>query len=450
MNVSVDCLNAILHQYEAAPYPATPLDQPVQPEPSKLYQQAIVTPYYLQHRRVVNSQGMMILDVGCGSGLTSLVLAIANPGAKVIGIDVSPASIVVAQERLSRLNQVQGNPPGDSQIEFQVLSIEELPDLGIQFDYINCDEVLYLLPDPIAALQMMKTILKPDGIIRANLHSVIQRQHFYRAQKMFELMELFHENTGETEEALVRETMNAMPSWVDLKATTWTPEADGEVSNQVIRMNYLLQGDKGYTIPDLFDMLAAAELSLIEMVNWQQWNLTTLFGSIEQMPAFISLSLPTLPYSQQLQLFELIHPIHRLLDFWCTHQTTQSKSPMPFRYHLPTIHSRDRVHLHPQLQTTTVRDALWESAQRNRPFVISEHLSILGAKTIAVDGGIASCLLPLWDAPQTVESIAKRWQQIRPLHPCTLEPVSDTEALKEVIDLLTIFLPDLYVMVEEP
>lgn len=145
-----------------------------------------------------------------------------------------------------------------------------------------------MLPDPIAALQVLKTILKPDGIIRANLHSVIQRQHFYRAQKMFELMGLFHENAGETEEALVRETMNAMPSWVDLKATTWTPEADGEVSNQVIRMNYLLQGDKGYTIPDLFDMLAAAELSLIEMVNWQQWNLTTLFGSIEKCPLLLA------------------------------------------------------------------------------------------------------------------------------------------------------------------
>jgi hypothetical protein len=122
---------------------------------------------------------------------------------------------------------------------------------------------------------------------------------------------------------------------------------------------------------------------------------------------------------------------------------------MPFRYHLLTIHGHDRVHLHPQLKTATVRDALRESAQRNCPFVISEHLSILGAKTIAVDGGIASCLLPLWDAPQTVESIAKRWQQIRPLHPCTLEPISDTEALKEVVDLLTILLPDLYVMVEE-
>jgi 2-polyprenyl-3-methyl-5-hydroxy-6-metoxy-1,4-benzoquinol methylase len=441
MSVSSNCLHAIFHQYETAPYPATPIDQPVQPEPSKLYQQTIATPYYLQHRRVVSSQDKVILDVGCGSGLTSLVLAIANPGARVIGIDVSPASIAMAQKRVSHLSDVQ--------IEFQVLSAEKLSCLGMQFDYINCDEVLYLLPDPITALQKMKAVLKPDGIIRANLHSVIQRQHFYRAQKMFGLMGLLHENADETEEALVRETMSAMPSWVDLKAKTWTPDASGEVSNQVIRMNYLLQGDKGYSIPKLFDMLAAAELSLIEMLNWQQWEITPLFGSIEQMPAFIGLSLPTLSYAQQLELFELIHPIHRLLDFWCTHAAVGAVAPMPFHQNLPTICSSDRVYLHPQLQTATVRDAIWESAQHNHPVAINQYLSILGAKSITVDGNMAACLLPLWEGSQSVEAIAKHWQQIKPLDPCTLEPVSDEQALKQVTDLLTTLLTDLYVMVEK-
>ncbi|WP_104547588.1 methyltransferase domain-containing protein [Chroococcidiopsis sp. TS-821] len=442
MSVSIERLNAIFHQYETAPYPATPIDQPVQPEPSKLYQQAIATPYYLQHHRVVHPQDKVILDVGCGSGLTSLILAIANPGARIIGIDVSPASIAMAQKRVSHLSDVQ--------IEFQVLSAEELPRLGIEFDYINCDEVLYLLPDPIEALRTMKAVLKPDGIIRANLHSVIQRQHFYRAQKMFELMGLFHENAGESEEALVRETMNAMPSWVDLKAKTWTPDADGVVTNQVIRMNYLLQGDKGYTIANLFDMLAAAGLSLIEMVNWQQWDLTPLFGSIEQMPAFIGLSLPMLSYPQQLELFELIHPIHRLLDFWSTHATGDAIALLPLHKNLPAIHSSDRVYLHPQLQTATVRAAIQASARHNRPVAIDQYLSILGAKTTTVDGNMAACLLPLWEAPQSVATLAKRWQQIRPLDPCTLEPVSDEQALREVTDLLATLLTDLYVMVEKP
>jgi len=437
---SVDSLNAIVQQYEGAPYPATPINEPTQPEPSTLYQQTITTPYYLQHRRVVNSTNKVILDVGCGSGLTSLVLAIANPGAKVIGVDVSPTSIAMAQKRIAHLD----NP----QIEFQVLGAEELPQLGMEFDYINCDEVLYLLPNPVAALQMMKAVLKPDGIIRANLHSAIQRQHFYRAQQMFKLMGVLHQDAGETETALVRETMNAMPSWVDLKAKTWTPDASGQVTDQVIRMNYLLQGDKGYTIPDLFNILESAELRLIEMVNSQQWNVGILFGTIEQMPAFIGLSLPSLDYSQRLQLFDLIHPIHRLLDFWCTHADVQPAGLMPFHLNLPQINKYARIFLHPQLQTSTVQNAICDSAKHSRPFTIEPYLSILGAKPIMIDGGIAASLLPLWDGAQTVNAIAKRWQQIRPLNPCTLEPTSEAEALQEVTQLLEVLLPDLYVMIE--
>jgi len=54
--------------------------------------------------------------------------------------------------------------------EFHVISIEELPQLGLSFDYINCDEVLYFFPDPSVGLQAMKSVLQPDGIIRTNLH----------------------------------------------------------------------------------------------------------------------------------------------------------------------------------------------------------------------------------------------------------------------------------------
>jgi hypothetical protein len=42
---------------------------------------------------------------------------------------------------------------------------------------------LYLMPDPAIALAAMKAVLKPDGIIRANLHSALQRLSFYRAQQ---------------------------------------------------------------------------------------------------------------------------------------------------------------------------------------------------------------------------------------------------------------------------
>lgn len=433
-------ISALLQQYEAAPYPEMPVDQPVQLDAVTLYQHNLTTPYYLLHRRVVSLQDKVILDVGCGSGYTSLRLAIANPGAKVIGVDVSPTSITMARERLA---QAQHLP-----VEFHVLSVEELPTLEMQFDYINCDEVLYILPDPAAALRVMKRMLKPCGILRANLHSAIQRQHFYRAQQMLSLLGVFHEKAGATETNLVRELMTAMPDWVDLKEKTWTPDASGRVSDQMIRMNYLLQGDKGYTIPELFALLNSVGLRFVDMVNWQQWNLPLLFGSLEEMPAWIGFTLPQFSYEKQLQLYELIHPIHRLLDFWCTHTETQPAGPLPFHWCVPDLKLSDRIFLHPQLQTATARAALEDCIAHNRPFALEPHLPILGVKPILLDSRLAACLLPLWDRPHTVEAIAQLWQHLQPLHPCTLSPISLDNALEAVSDLLEMLLPDLYVMVE--
>ena len=40
----------------------------------------MVTPYYLRNQKVIETKEKIILDAGCGSGYTSLVLAEANPG----------------------------------------------------------------------------------------------------------------------------------------------------------------------------------------------------------------------------------------------------------------------------------------------------------------------------------------------------------------------------------
>ncbi len=104
--------------------------------------------------------------------------------------------------------------------EFHVISIEDLPRLNLSFDYINCDEVLSLLPESYAGLQAIKLVLKPDGIIRTNLYSSRQRTHFYYAQEVFKLMELMDKNPEELEIKLVRETMNRLKDQVVLKAFT--------------------------------------------------------------------------------------------------------------------------------------------------------------------------------------------------------------------------------------
>ena len=84
------------------------------------------------------------------------------------------------------------------------------------FDYINCDELLYLFNDIGEALQAMKAVLKPEGIIRSNLHSSIQRVSYFQAQKMFTMMGLMDENPEDLEMGIVVEIMNALKDKVNL------------------------------------------------------------------------------------------------------------------------------------------------------------------------------------------------------------------------------------------
>ena len=316
-----ELLDKIRQQFDSCPYPRTPLEKSPKDNHNLLYIHNLVTPYYLRNQKVIETKGKIILDAGCGSGYKSLVLAEANPGAKIVGIDISEESVKLARQRLEY--------NGFDNVEFYVLSIEDLPRLDWQFDYINCDELLYLFPDTAVALKAMKAVLKPDGIIRSNLHSSIQRFRYFHAQQAFKMMGLMDENPEELEIEIVRDTMNALKDKVNLKATTWNYKYEGEEGKEGILMNYLFQGDKGYTITDMFTALRAADLELVSMVNWRQWDLMDLFKDPDDLPTFLGMSLPDTSREERLQLFELLHPINRLLDFWCCHPNqAQSFAPI--------------------------------------------------------------------------------------------------------------------------
>ncbi len=93
-----------------------------------------------------------ILDIGCGTGSLSIVLA--KMGHQVTGIDLSPAMITIAQEKAAA---------NELQIEFQVMdaAFPRLP--GQQYDAIICRHLLWALPEPKQVLQRWVKLLKPKG-----------------------------------------------------------------------------------------------------------------------------------------------------------------------------------------------------------------------------------------------------------------------------------------------
>lgn len=94
----------------------------------------------------------MILDIGCGTGSLSGVLAAC--GHTVTGIDLSPAMIAQAIAKAQAAGQ---------SITFKVMEASD-PQLSPQhFDLIVCRHLLWALPEPALVLQRWVKLLAPEG-----------------------------------------------------------------------------------------------------------------------------------------------------------------------------------------------------------------------------------------------------------------------------------------------
>ncbi len=434
---NLELIENIRQQFDNTPYPRIPLEESPKDNSELLYLHNLVTAYYFRNRKVINTSGKVILDAGCGTGYKSLVLALANPGAKIVGIDLSAESVKLAEQRLQYHGVVNA--------EFYALKIEDLPTLGLQFDYINADEVLYLLPDAIAGLQAMKSVLTPDGIIRTNLHSANGRAGVFRGQAVFKAMGLMDGSPGDLEIEIVRETMEALEDGVGLKAFTWN--SDRAQNESWIMANYLLVGDKGSTIPEVFAMLRSADLEFINMVAWRRWELMDLFKDADDLPPFLAMSLPEASLEERLHLFDLLHPLHRLFDFWCGNPD-QAQDFVPVAEWTTADWREARVHLHPQLRTSQIREDLSNCIESETAFEISRYIIVPTLAPVAIDSTIAACLLPLWDGPQSAVSLVQKWLQIRAEAAVNLEPAALETAFEEVKKLLTKLEVFLYVLLE--
>ncbi|BDA66138.1 methyltransferase type 11 [Calothrix sp. PCC 7716] len=430
-----ELLEKIRQQFDSAPYPRVPVEDSPEGNANLLYLHNLTTPYYLRHQKFTDTKGKVILDAGCGTGYKLLTLVLANPGAKVVGIDLSEESIHFAEKRMQY--------HGIDNVEFHVSLLEDLPKLGIEFDYINCDDVLYLLPDAVTGLQAMKSVLKADGIIRVNLHSSLQREWYYRAQKLCKFMGLMDSNPEALQIGALRDIMKALKDSVLLKSKTWNPineENDGS-----ILANHLLVGDKGSTIPEFFSLLNAAGLEFVSMVDWQRWDVMDLFKEPDDLPAFLALSIPDLSEEEKLHLFELFHPVHRLLDLWCGHRNQKKLTPVS--EWSDANWQNASVYLHPMLKTSNFREELIECITQMRPFAISQHLSLM-SNVVTIDSTMTLCLVPLLEKPQSMISLIELWKQVRPIDPITLQGIEDKQAFYLVKQLLLRLEGLGYVMLE--
>jgi 2-polyprenyl-3-methyl-5-hydroxy-6-metoxy-1,4-benzoquinol methylase len=428
-------LEKLRQHFNQAPYPRTPLET-FPTDPNRLYIHSVETAYYRRYRRVVNPAGMVILDAGCGTGYKSLELAVANPGAKIVGIDLSEDSIDLANKRLE-FHKIEN-------VEFHAMPLEDVVKLGIQFDYINNDEVLYLIPDPIAGLKAMRSVLKPEGILRTNFHSALQRAVYLRSQSFFRELGLMAEAPTDQDVELVREMMRSLKDGVRIKEQAWQPAF--ELDAERVLANHLLNGDKGWELPEFFDSLRSADLEFACMVNWWQWDLTALFKNIDELPIEIAMGIAEKSIEEQLHLFELLHPIQRLLDLYCGAPIVlDAQEPVSDWTNVQWQNAI--IHLPMPLRTDTMREDLVDRISTMKTFYLRDFLALTD-DPVAIDSLMASCLLPLLDGPQPLSILVDRWMKVYPVNPVTLEPTEVETALEMLKQLLVRLEAWGYLMVE--
>jgi len=114
--------------------------------------------------------GAVILEFGCGTGLTAL-----NHATKVdhvLAIDTAPNMIQIARENLEKT--------GLDNVTFENASINDVSNEDHSFDVVLGLNVLHLLPEPEAAILEVRKLLKPDGVFILSTHCVADKTPWVR------------------------------------------------------------------------------------------------------------------------------------------------------------------------------------------------------------------------------------------------------------------------------
>jgi len=108
-----------------------------------------------------------ILVAGCGTGRHAIQLALTYPHAKIIGLDVSQASLQYATNKRDEYKI--------RNLEFIRGDLNNILSLNIRFSLIECIGVLHHLQDPLKGCQAILSALEDGGIAKIGLYSAYAR-----------------------------------------------------------------------------------------------------------------------------------------------------------------------------------------------------------------------------------------------------------------------------------
>jgi SAM-dependent methyltransferase len=261
---SGDFLPAVKAQYEDLPYPPRdPAD-----ERWRLIHRIGDNLVILNHHCFGGARdfrgGFRVLVAGGGTGDATVYLAeqLRGFGAEIVHLDLSAASLAVAQER-ARVRGLEG-------IRWVNASLMDLPGLGLgEFDYINCTGVLHHLESSEAGLAVLARALRPGGVILLMLYGRYGRSSVYDMQAL--LREYLPAGAGRGEKLrLTRSLLAALPPTNSFARDLerWRAEISPDGLGDAGLYDLLLHSqDRPFDVPAVYRLAASAGLDVLAFVD---------------------------------------------------------------------------------------------------------------------------------------------------------------------------------------
>jgi len=255
-------------QYEAYPYPERkPADEKkrlIEGSPSALLELS----HYLFAGRTPNPFRALIAGGGTGDAAIMLAQHCATAGldAEITYLDMSTAARAVVEARaaarsLTNLRYVTG-----SLLEAATLA-------PVPFDYIDTCGVLHHLEQPEDGLRALAACLKPTGGMGLMVYGEYGRRGVYETQAL--LRQLAPPNLPDPQRlAQTRRLMGALPRTNWLKRNPFVQ--DHQAAGDAGLYDLLLHArDRAYTVPQLAEFAASADLAIISFVEPARYDPAT-------------------------------------------------------------------------------------------------------------------------------------------------------------------------------
>jgi SAM-dependent methyltransferase len=203
-----------------------------------------------------------VLVAGGGTGDSTIWLAkqlMEYPGAEVVYLDFSKASMAIAKKRAEY--------QGITNITWVEDSILNIPNLNLgKFNFINCTGVLHHLKEPDLGIKILADSLKDHGGMSIMVYALYGRTGVYQIQEIMRMVNSGVDNRQD-------EVKNGWNIVNNLPPTNWYIRGEELLADHKYHGDiglydmFLHKQDRAYSIPQLYEFVEKAGMNIATFVD---------------------------------------------------------------------------------------------------------------------------------------------------------------------------------------